>query len=375
MVVTTASSLLVVGHLVGTAVFDAALTSAALLMLIRALQRPSPGRWSAFGVVLALALLVKTLPLLVLGCCGLALLLCGPRDRLRRPWPWLAAGVGLLGGLPVLLWQGAHGWPQLAVAEAIAAGGSASSVDRWLFLPLLVTVTGGTVVVLVAGVVAAWRDRARRWLAVATVLLVLVLLVLGGKPYYLLGLVPALVAVGLPVVLAWESRSARRRGGLAGLVGVNAVLGVVLVLPVLPATVAPLAVVPEHGEQIGWPELVSTVVDQARQHEVDVVLTENYGQAGALSRARRVGVPLPPVHSGHNGYGWWGPPEPSASRVLVVGWRDGGVLSGWFASCRPVATVRNAVGVENQEWGTPVRVCSGPTEPWDDLWPRLRWLG
>jgi hypothetical protein len=102
------------------------------------------------------------------------------------------------------------------------------------------------------------------------------------------------------------------------------------------------------------------------------VLTGNYGEAGALDRARRVGAAVPPVYSGHNAYGLWGPPPGTSSPVLLVGDDSDAAL---FTGCRLLARVDNGVGLDNDEQGTPVRWCASTTAPWPALWPRIRRLG
>ncbi|WP_336922714.1 ArnT family glycosyltransferase [Aquipuribacter sp. SD81] len=374
LVVGTATTLLVAGHLFGTTVFDMALTAVTVWLLLRAVRRGrDPGAWALAGASAGAALAVKTLPLLVLGCCLLALLLVGPRTALRSPWPWLATGLACLGLVPSLLWQATNGWPQLDMAASIGGGGSGTSTDRWLLPLLLPTLTGATFVLVVVGAVALWRDRSLRWLAVAAVLLVGALVATGGKPYYAFGLVPVLVAAGVATARRWAGTRRARRGLLVGLVGLNAGVSAVLALPLLPASRAPVDVVYDHGEQVGWPEYVDTVAAAAAEGEAQLVLTGNYGQAGALDLARRQGVTLPPVASGHVGYWHWSRPEGEPSRVLVVGLDD--AAGRLFGRCDVVATVDNAAGLDNDERGTTLRMCSGPTTDWDALWPRLRRTG
>src|SRR3954471_2823201 len=94
------------------------------------------------------------------------------------------------------------GGPQLDTPRHIAAGGSTTSVPRALFLVLVVLQVGPWLLpVWVTGLVRLGRDRGLRCFAVACVVLAVVFLVLGGKPYYLGGLVPLLLAAGAqPVV-------------------------------------------------------------------------------------------------------------------------------------------------------------------------------
>jgi 4-amino-4-deoxy-L-arabinose transferase-like glycosyltransferase len=376
-VVATSTTLLVTAHLFGTTVFDIAASAGLLLLLLRSLRTGSAIGWLSLGGLAAVALNIKLLPAVLLVCCAAALLAVGPRAPLRRPWPWLSAAVALAGVSGTLLWQQANGWPQLSLASSVASGGSGSSVDRWLFIPMLVTLTGPpAVAVLGVGVGALWRHGQYRWVPVAAGLHLAVTLASGGKPYYLMPWVPVLVAAAVPALRRWAQRG-RQRGRAAVLLvllALNGVSGVLIGLPVLPARLAPVALVYDLGEQVGWRDLVAAVAAADADQRADLVLTMNYGEAGALDLARRRGAATPPVYSGHNAYGWWGPPPESAHRVLVVGWWDDATLGRWFAGCREITRVRNDQGVDNEENGAPIRRCSGPRETWQATWPQLRHL-
>jgi hypothetical protein len=153
----------------------------------------------------------------------------------------------------------------------------------------------------------------------------------------------------------------------------NLVAGGLAVLPWLPARDAAPLVAANYdlGEQVGWPELVQTVRQAAASlPATTVIVTGNYGEAGALRRARRAGAPLPPVYSGHNGFADWGPPPASATTVLAVGRLPPEVFSG----CRTVARLGNRAGLENEENGLPVRVCRH-SGAWVTDWARLSHLG
>jgi hypothetical protein len=375
-VVAASTTLLVTAHLFGTTVFDIAASAAIVLLLLRSLRTGRIVDWLALGLVAAVALNIKLLPAALLICCAAALLVVGPRRPLTKPGPWLAAAVALTGAAPTLLWQRANGWPQLALASSVASGGSGSSVDRWLFVPMLTTIVGPPVVaILGVGAVALWKRGAHRWVPVAAVLHLGLTLATGGKPYYLMPWVPVLVAAAVPVLRQWASGRRDRTRLLAGLLALNCVAGVLISLPVLPPRLAPVWLVYDHGEQVGWPELVHAVAEADTSERADAVLTQNYGEAGALDLARRDGANLPPVYSGHNAYGWWGPPPDSARRVIIVGWWDNATLDEWFTGCSDVGRVRNSDGVDNEENGVPIRTCDGPRAGWQALWPEIRRLG
>lgn len=141
------------------------------------------------------------------------------------------------------------------------------------------------------------------------------------------------------------------------------------------------------GETIGWPELARTVATVYRQlpdRGRAVILTANYGQAGAIDRyGPELG--LPRAYSGHNAYGDWGPPPDGSGPVIAVGRepresptapsRASATLAAHMRDCDVVARIDTDAGVDNQEQGTAVMVCSGPRRSWSQEWPGLRHLG
>jgi hypothetical protein len=235
--------------------------------------------------------------------------------------------------------------------------------------------------------VAGWwrlaRDPAlRTWrsFAVAYVVLAAVFLLSRGKPYYLAGLYPVLLAAGAAPVLAWVTRKARRvRGALVGAaLALTLTASALLMLPLVPvdelAGTPVVALNYDAGETVGWPEYAATLAHVRAGLPADArvaVLTADYRQAGAVDRFLPA---LAPAHSGHNAYADWGPPPEDAESLIVVGFRDAD-LRRWFGDAREVARVDNAAGVDNDLRGTPVHVVRDRLLPWAALWPQLRRLG
>jgi hypothetical protein len=156
----------------------------------------------------------------------------------------------------------------------------------------------------------------------------------------------------------------------------TAIFTLPIATPSSPLTKVAAALNPDSVETIGWDRFVSQVADASSALPAgrSAVLTVNYGEAGALDRARRDGTALPPVYSGHNAYGEWGPPPESVTNVLVVGDYTDGTLARWFAVCRQVAEIDNGDGVANEEQGAPLRVCETPKSSWQALWPKIKHL-
>jgi hypothetical protein len=254
-----------------------------------------------------------------------------------------------------------------------------------------------TLPVWVAGLLSLLREPRERWaraFGVAYLLLYMVIgLTIGDRPYYLAPLYAVLFAAGAIVageVVAgvrrfWSARPPGRRlvwrskRRATVFVVVAAVLDLAVALPVLPAhwlhTVPLQKVNYNLGEEIGWPELTATVSRVWRSLPADerahaVILTSNYGEAGAIDLyGPRLG--LPTAYSGHNNVWWWGRPPDGTTTVVTIGFSPG-YSRHFFRDTSVVASIRNSAGVENDEEGMPVAIARGPRLPWPQLWPLLR---
>jgi hypothetical protein len=376
-----ASTLFIVGHLLSTTTFDLLAWTAVAWLVARELRTGDGRLWPLAGLATGLGLLNKPLIAFLLAGLGAGLLLAGPRQVLRSRWLWSGAAIAVLLWSPWLLWQAAHGWPQLDVSSSVASGGSTSSQPRWAFLPFqLLLVSPLLAPVWIAGLVALLRRpglRRYRFFAVAWIFLAAVFLLAGGKPYYLAGLFPVLLGAGAIEVDAWLERgSARLRAGLlGGALVASGIVSAVLGLPLLPAhDAAPVVSMnSDVGETIGWPQLVATVAAVYRRAPAPaVVFTSNYGEAGAVDRyGPELG--LPHAYSGHNAFAEWGPPPDRPAPVVAVG-LDEHMLDEHFSGCRLAARVENSAGIENEERGAPVYLCAGTRRPWSRIWNELRHL-
>jgi hypothetical protein len=309
------------------------------------------------------------------------LLLSGPRKVLVSRAFLGAAGLAVLLALPNLVWQAVHGWPQLDMGRALAAH-NADAV-RLLEVPTLLVMIGPVLFpVCVAGVVALLRRpewRPVRWLAPATGIMVALTLVAGSQVHYPYGLVSVIFAVGCVPTAEFARRGPAQLRLVAAATAVHVVLGVVVSLPVLPERVLAASFVPTLStglaEQIGWDDYVrqiDAVTSAARATDPGVVvLTSNYGEAGAL--VRYTDHPDVLVVSGHNALGYLGGPPPGTRTVVVVGARLPQV-AGEFTTCTMAGRLDSGVSVDNEEEGQPIALCTGPKQDWSRLWPVLRHL-
>lgn len=382
------SMVLMSGHLVSTATFDL-LAWLVICLLAARLLRTGDRRWyPAIGAATGIALLNKDLAVLLIASLAAGVLLVGPRPvtaAAGRSWPWAISGVvlALLIVAPNLWWQARHGWPQLTVASGIDR--KDGMLNRATFVPFQFVYLAPTLAPLwIAGWLRLWRDpdlRRLRAFTVAYPVACVVVLVTGGKCYYVLPLLLVLLAAGTEPVVGWAARGRgwNRPAILAAGLLVTAVIDGVATLPVLPPSSlsAVNGVNKEQGEQVGWPKLVATVAGAWKTIPADqrlraVILTQNYGEAGAIAMYGP-GYGLPEPYSGHMSYSAWGPPPDSATGpVLLVFFPDNKILPSEFTGCRLAATVDDGVGLSNDEQGAQIEVCSGLRGTWSDRWPALR---
>ncbi|GAA4800276.1 glycosyltransferase family 39 protein [Actinomycetospora chlora] len=321
------------------------------------------------GEVLGVALNTKFLVLGLVAGLAVGVLVAGPRALLARPLLWVGLAIAALATVPTLLWQAAHGWPQLAMG-GVVTGEAELFGNRWQFLPVAVLFAGvipGVVLVLVGLAALLRRPALRPWrgLGVAVLVTTALFLVAGGRPYYVAGCYALLFAAG---AVALEQRPARRwwrwtTGPVA--IVVCGLVTAALVLPVGPASAKAQTDFTTMG-QVGWPELAAGVAARYDALPPDVrsravVVATNYWDASALAYA---GLP---TYSPHRGFADLGVP-PGDAPALLVG--DPGPRRAACATYTPLPPY--VAAMPTPVLGTvPLGLCT-PRAPWATLWPGLR---
>jgi Dolichyl-phosphate-mannose-protein mannosyltransferase len=368
---------------------------AAALALIAAIERERPAAWYVLGAITGVALLDKYMIAFFLAAAGVGLLLTPQRRVLARPAPWLAGALALLITLPNLLWQQEHGWPFLELGAAAANGKNLAYGPLAYLGQEILLLSPLTAPIWLAGLggFAFWpRLAATRWLAIAWVVLMAMMLLVHGKPYYPAGIYPLLLAGGAVVIEAAIRHGAAR----AAIVAVTVLGGAVLLpfsLPILPverfiAYEHALGLRPETGEKqvlgalpqyyadmFGWRDMAAAI-GQAYQglapedRAQAVFFANNYGEAAALDV---FGGPwqVPPAISGHNSYFLWGPDGHDGSVVLLLSKAPREMLLTHFETAEPLARLDNAYAMPF-ETGLTLWLCRHSKVPLAEAWPALK---
>ena len=223
---------LFVGHLLSTTTLDLLAWTAVTWLIARIVRTDEQRLWVVVGLVAGIALMNKPLIAFLFAALAAAILISGPRRLLRSRWLWAGALIALVIWSPWLVWQAEHGWPQVKVSSAISSGGSASSQPRWALIPFqLLLVSPVLAPVWIAGLIALLRSpqlRRNRFFALAWMFLVVIFLVVGGKPYYLAGMFPVLLAAGAIATDRWLARGGGRAVLLWAMVALSAVVSILL---------------------------------------------------------------------------------------------------------------------------------------------------
>lgn len=372
-------------------VFDQLWATLAVAALVLAAVEDRPRWWLLVGAALGLGLLTK-MSSLMYGAAVLLVALLHPRLRrqLATPWPWAAAAMALLIGLPTVLGQMHYAWPFLQQLDALKAGQFAhtSFVGALLEQPLLLMPAA----LLVAATVVA-GDRLRPATIVAggfaAGLLALVLWQ-GGKAYYVAPAYPALIGLGAMAV-----ERARRRwlvpSVAAGMVVIGAPLvpmGVPMLEPSAMAAYAtrlgvgnitnrgvPLELPQDYADMLGWRAKAEAVarayeaLSEAERAEV-VIVGANYGQAGALARyARRLGYPYPISTAGD--FHAWGPGHRRGEVLLMLAEPDARAdLERLFGRVEEVAALTDSRAVP-EERDVRIFVAREPRASLAEIWPSV----
>jgi len=373
--------------------FELVVWTGALLVYARILRGGDRRLWLALGVILGIGLLNK-ISVLVLGT-GIAVgvLLGAVRHDLRRPEPWLAAGIALLLFAPYLIWQVANDWPTREFVANAQRYKIADLSPAAFFGEQILMIHPQSLPLWLAGLwflMYTRRMKTFRPLGLVYLVAFIIFVMQKSKPYYLTAAYAPLLAAG---ACAAEAAARRKLGRWLVIVyGVTLAAGGAMIaplaVPILPVEklirhqarigIGPqsaenneLGALPQYyADRFGWEEMtaeVARVYDALAPEERErcAIVCMNYGEAGAITYyGRKLG--LPPAVSQHNSYYLWGPGREEIDVVIAVGF-DEEELRGPFASVEAAGHVLTRYAMP-YESNLTIWVARGLTVPLADAW-------
>jgi hypothetical protein len=332
-------------HMLSMNAFEPLLLTALALVLLRLAQGEDLRLWVAAGGLAGLAVLFKYSAAPVALALVLGLLVTPARRALFTPWALAGVAVGALAVLPNFLWQASHGFPFVELVRNGVLYKNTATTPLQFLGGVAFEANPGNLPIWLGGLVwllVAPRARIARFVGVGCLLQLAALTLGHAKPYYVAGVLPALLAAGGAAFAALvPSRGVQRVYG-AGLV-VSALAFAPMAVPLLPEETfigyqRALGVAPRPSEKLaqsvlpqtyadmhGWEELVEGVArvyralppeEQARV----AVFGSNYGVASAVELLGPAhGLPRGLAVSGHNSYWFWGVPRGRGDPLILVG--------------------------------------------------------
>jgi hypothetical protein len=318
--------------------------------------------------------------------------LLGPdRKNLLTKAALIGAILAAVIAIPSLIWQWQHGFPFLTLTRMAADKNEYTPPVSFLINQIMVMnpLLGP---LWIGGLVYGLLDKRARFLAIGFLGLLIEMILVHGKDYYVAPAYGVAFALGGAAVARWLSAKAAKVSwfGAAAAISIIALPGDIPVLDPesLPAYLSRMHIqsdsqekstrgtlIPQHlADMLAWPEFeekVAAVWKSLPQDERTnaAIFTGNYGEAGAVDffGARHN---LPPARSGHNSYGVWGRSLPDANTLVVAG-----RLDSWQPRCKDIE-IKAYGGVELSvpiEKGRPIFICH-LRKPLSALWAELEFI-
>jgi hypothetical protein len=379
--------------------FEPCIWMSCVLIVLKICNGASPKLWLLFGVVAGIGLQNKHSTLIFGFALFIGLLLTRQRRQLAQPWIWLGGAIAFLIFLPNLLWEIDRNFPTVELLRNVQASGRNTELS-WLgfVLTQAFIMHPLSAPLWVAGLWHLFRDASGKGTPVlgwTFCIILLVMLVLHGRIYYMAPAYPMLFAAGAVAFQSWveaHSWDWLKPTYVAGLLVTGAIFAPAAYFPILPVDqyiayskflhLAPPKIenhvqgpLPQlYADQFGWKEMAQVVADAyfelpPSERERCAIFGQNYGQAGAIDFfGAKMG--LPPALSGHQNYYYWGPRGYTGECMMVMGDRYE-VLAEKFDSVERVGTVFHPLSMPYEHFD--VYLCRRPKfGTLAQVWPGLK---
>jgi hypothetical protein len=169
----------------------------AAFYIFRMVKRRDPKLWFPISILLSIGFLNKYSIMFLIAGFLFALLLSDNKKLLASRYFWLSLLIGLIIITPNIIWQYQHGWPVLIHMSELKS----SQLDFMGypgFLVSLFSFSQGSAIIWLIGLMTLLfirEEREYHYLGVASLTILLLFLILKGKGYYALGVLPFLFAI------------------------------------------------------------------------------------------------------------------------------------------------------------------------------------
>lgn len=343
----------------------------------------APRRWVLLGGIIGLGFLTKATALICAAGLVAAMLATPLRAQLRTAGPWICAAIALLFLVPTAIWQQRHGWPLLDFIRDSNAAVRRRTPTPAILLDQVRLLHPVGLALAATGVVSGLRRGAsagQRAAAVWFVAVLVAVLALHGKPYYLAAAAPLALAAGSVASARWLSTlSVRASRVLLAAWLLSAAATLAGTLPLLPAALQERLQLyrlnPELIQFADWDHHVVQIADAYRQAGLATtpgaaILTDSYGTASAVELLG-ASHGLPRAVSGGNDFFFWNAgAEPEA--VLALGYSPT-LLERLFDEVTAVATIRGVSDHDNRfDFPRVAYACRHRKRSLSALWADLR---
>jgi hypothetical protein len=379
--------------------FDLFFFVLATYLFIRILKRSDPTLWMLLGISVGIGLLNKY-TMLLFGFGALVGLLVTPhRQLLKGKWPYISVILAFVIWMPNLIWQHQQGWPFFEHMRVLAET-QLANINPLIFLLVQILMTLYASPIWITGLLALLISReftnfrAMGWMYVS---LLLVMLILQGKVYYLAPAYPILIAAGsVKIEYLFERKKWLwlKPVSLSVLILASSTL-IPVGLPVFSTETmikyfdfgskymgigeslrwesGKLHELPQdYADMLGWEEMVSTIAEAYKEvpdslREKTAVFAANYGEAGAIDYYGPK-YQLPRCISKAGSFWLWGYRNYAGDPIIITDFSREDVLY-FYEECTELAVHIHPNAVENH---IPIYLANKKKMPMGDIWQILK---
>ena len=361
--------------------------------IVKLIQTKNPKFWIHLAITWGLAFLNKySITFLILGFL-IALLLTSERRLLRSKYFIYAMAIGFLIILPNLIWQYSHNWPvvthmlQLQRTQLVNV-----DIIGFLMMQILMNLPG-IFIWLLGLVYLLFHREGKRFnvLGYTFLLVVIILILLRGKPYYTLGLYSILFAAGgVALEVYFRTRLYPLKYVLIAFMVITLLPVIPYSLPILPfdkmaeyaktsagfGLSGPLIwedgkmhhLPQDYADMTGWKELSDIVISTYQglnpvEQTQCLIFAENYGEAGAIMyHGKKQGIPEP-ISLSDNFLIWAS--DSINLKILIYVNDETRDISYYFETIELMGKLTNTYARES---GVPVYLCRNPRNEFEKFY-------